>query len=138
MWASKPRPATVMANVFWRVDAARLDALVAEDALRVVAHVEVVVDLHRLRDRARVRRRSARAARRTRSMYASASGAVERSTDEPSSSSTSRRLVRTRSESVRTTIPASTLREHAGTSARAPSTSTTQTRQTLTGVSVSP
>ena len=32
------------------VDAAGLDALVTEDALRVVAHVEVVVDLHRLRD----------------------------------------------------------------------------------------
>ena len=31
-----------------RVDAARLDALVAEDAARVVAHVQVVVDLHRL------------------------------------------------------------------------------------------
>ncbi len=32
------------------VDAAGLDALVAEDALAVVAHVEVVVDLHRLGD----------------------------------------------------------------------------------------
>src|SRR5206468_8398876 len=32
------------------VDAARLHALVAEHALRVVAHVEIVVDLHRLRD----------------------------------------------------------------------------------------
>ncbi len=71
-------------------------------------------------------------------MYASASGAVERSQAEPSSSITSLRLVRTRSESVFTTIPSSTLREHAGTSTRAFSTSTTQTRQTLTGVSVSP
>src|SRR6266699_5230498 len=34
-------------------------------------------------------------------------------------------------------MPASTLREHAGTSTREPSSSTTQTRQTLTGVSVS-
>src|SRR5450759_4980079 len=34
-------------------------------------------------------------------------------------------------------MPASTLREHAGTRTREPSTSTTQTRQTLTGVSVS-
>src|SRR5207237_8179280 len=33
------------------IGAARLDALVAEDAARVVAHVEVVVDLDRLRDR---------------------------------------------------------------------------------------
>ena len=33
-----------------RVGAARLDALVAEDATRVVAHVEIVVDLHRLGD----------------------------------------------------------------------------------------
>src|SRR5207237_7123357 len=32
------------------VGAARLDALVAKDALRVVAYVEVVVDLHRLGD----------------------------------------------------------------------------------------
>src|SRR5690348_8410368 len=32
------------------VAAAALDALVAEDALRVVAHVQLVVDLHRLRD----------------------------------------------------------------------------------------
>src|SRR2546430_2326428 len=59
------------------------------------------------------------------------------STDEASSSSTSRRLCRTRSESVRIFMPASTLREHAGTSTRDPSTSTTQTRQTLTGVRVS-
>src|SRR6185503_627168 len=34
-----------------RVLPARLDALVAEDALRVVAHVQVVVDLGRLGDR---------------------------------------------------------------------------------------
>ena len=39
-----------------RVGAAGLDALVAEDALRVVAHVEVVVDLDRLRDGGRRRR----------------------------------------------------------------------------------
>ena len=45
--------------------------------------------------------------------------------------------MRTRGESVWTTMPASTLREHDGTSTRAPSTSTTQTRQTFTGVSVS-
>ena len=35
------------------------------------------------------------------------------------------------------TCPASTFREHAGTSVREPSSSTTQTRQTLTGVRVS-
>ena len=46
--------------------------------------------------------------------------------------------MRTRSESVSTTMPSSTLREQAGTSARAFSTSTTQTRQTFTGVKVSP
>jgi len=46
--------------------------------------------------------------------------------------------VRTRSESVSTTIPSSTFREQAGTSVRAFSSSTTQTRQTFTGVSVSP
>ena len=48
------------------------------------------------------------------------------------------RLWRTRSESVLTTMPSSTLREHAGTSTRAPSISTTQTRQALTGCRVSP
>ena len=47
------------------------------------------------------------------------------------------REVRTRSESVWTSIPASTGREHAGTSTREPVTSTTQTRQTLTGVRLS-
>src|SRR5438445_919020 len=56
------------------------------------------------------------------------------STDDPSSSSTNRRLCLTRSESVLIFIPDSTLREHAGTNTRDPSTSTTQTRQTLTGV----
>ena len=45
--------------------------------------------------------------------------------------------MRTRGESVCTAIPGSTLREHDGTSAREPSTSTTQTRQTFTGASVS-
>src|SRR5689334_7381212 len=59
------------------------------------------------------------------------------STDDASSSSTSRRLCRTRSESVLIFIPASTFREHAGTSTRAPSTSTTHTRHTLTGVRLS-
>ncbi len=59
---------------------------------------------------------------------------METSTDEASNSSTSRRLRRTRSESVFTTMPGSALREQAGTSVRAPSSSTTQMRQTLTGV----
>src|SRR6266550_881452 len=70
-------------------------------------------------------------------MYARSCGAVETSTDEARNSSTTRRLRRTRSESVRITMPASTLREQAGTSVREPSSSTTQTRQTFTGVSVS-
>ena len=51
MWASNPRPATAIAKVFCQSVPQRLDALVAEDALRVVAHVELVVDLHRLGDR---------------------------------------------------------------------------------------
>src|SRR5438552_3066709 len=59
------------------------------------------------------------------------------STDDASSSRTRRRLCRTRSESVWTFIPASTLREHAGTRTRDPSTSTTQTLHTLTGVRLS-
>ena len=63
--------------------------------------------------------------------------ASEMSTDEPRNSRTILRDVRTRSESVWTSIPASTLREQAGTSTRDPVTSTTQTRQTLTGVRLS-
>ena len=46
--------------------------------------------------------------------------------------------MRTRGESVCTTIPGATAREQAGTSAREPSSSTTQTRQTFAGSSVSP
>ena len=42
--------------------------------------------------------------------------------------------MRTRGESVCTTMPGSALREHDGTSVRAPSSSTTHTRQALTGV----
>jgi hypothetical protein len=54
-----------------------------------------------------------------------------------SSSRTSFRETSTRGDRVWIFIPASTLREHAGARTRAPSTSTTQTRQALTGVSVS-
>src|SRR5206468_1012103 len=59
------------------------------------------------------------------------------STDDASSSSTNRRLWRTRAESVWIFIPSSTLREHAGTSTREPSSSTTHTRHTFTGVRLS-
>src|SRR3989475_9680046 len=59
------------------------------------------------------------------------------STDDAGSSSTGRRLCCTGSEFVWTSMPASTLREHAGTRTRAPSSSTTQTRHTLTGVRLS-
>jgi hypothetical protein len=58
------------------------------------------------------------------------------STEEASISNTSLREWRTRSESVETTIPSSTGREQEGTRVRLPSTSTTHTRHTLTGVSV--
>ncbi|MEJ7705705.1 MAG: hypothetical protein WKF47_19750 [Geodermatophilaceae bacterium] len=57
--------------------------------------------------------------------------------EEASSSRTILRLCRTRSLSVFTTIPASTVREHEGTRTRDPSTSTMQTRQALTGVRLS-
>ena len=43
----------------------------------------------------------------------------------------------TRSVSVLTFMPSSAVREHAGTRTRDPSTSTTQTRQALTGVRLS-
>ena len=56
------------------------------------------------------------------------------SAEEARNSRTIFREVRTRSESVRTFMPGSALREQAGTSVLDPSTSTTQTRQTLTGV----
>ena len=62
----------------------------------------------------------------------------ERSTEEPSNSSTSLRLWSVRSVSVRTTIPGSTLREHEGTNTREPSTSTMHTLQAFFGVMVSP
>ncbi len=65
-------------------------------------------------------------------------GAVERSTDDASSSSTIfRACVDTLGDRVCTTMPLSTTREQLGTSTRAPSTSTTHTRQTFTGRSVS-
>ena len=60
------------------------------------------------------------------------------SAEDASSSSTMRRLCRTRSVSVRTTIPSSARRAHEGTSGRLPSTSTTQTRQALMGVRFGP
>ena len=56
------------------------------------------------------------------------------SADEARNSSTIFLLVLTRSESVCTFMPGSALREQAGTSVLDPSTSTTQTRQTFTGV----
>ena len=59
------------------------------------------------------------------------------STLEARNSITSFREWRTRSVSVCTFIPSSTGREHAGTSTRAPSTSTMQTRQAFTGVRLS-
>src|SRR5579859_5898046 len=70
-------------------------------------------------------------------MYSPNAGAVETSTAEARNSSTRRRLRRTRSESVLIDMPGSTLREQAGTRVRAPSSSTTQTRQTFTGVRLS-
>ena len=56
------------------------------------------------------------------------------SADEARNSMTIFRDVRTRSESVCTFMPASALREQDGTRVREPSTSTTHTRQTFTGV----
>lgn len=47
--ASNPRPAIAMTKLCCHCSP-HVDALVAEDALGVVAHVEVVVDLHRLGD----------------------------------------------------------------------------------------
>ena len=143
--------------MYWASVAAGLDALVAQDAAGVVAHVEVVVDLHRLRDgrrRGAVRGvvvpgvaasrsprtagragRSVRRRRRTRAIQRCTSALAWTCRPRtPSSSSTIRRLCRTRSESVWTTIPSSTLRAQDGTSTREPSTSTTHTRQALIGV----
>ena len=64
-------------------------------------------------------------------------GAVDRSTDDASSSSTILREWTTRGDRVCTTMPASTAREQLGASTRAPSTSTTHSRHTFTGRSVS-
>src|SRR5271154_2690092 len=70
-------------------------------------------------------------------MYSGIAEAVERSTDDARNSNTTRRLRRTRSESVLIDMLGSTLREQAGTSVREPSNSTTQTRHTFTGVRLS-
>src|SRR5215831_12757363 len=70
-------------------------------------------------------------------MYSLRTGAVDVFTDEARNSITTRRLRRTRSESVLMDMFGSTLREHAGTRVRDPSNSTTHTRQTFTGVRVS-
>ena len=59
------------------------------------------------------------------------------STLDARNSITSLREWATRSVSVLTFIPSSTGREHAGTNVRAPSTSTTHTRQAFTGVRLS-
>ena len=59
---------------------------------------------------------------------------METSTEDARNSRTRRRLRRTRSESVFIFIPGSTFREQAGTNTREPSSSTTHTRQTFTGV----
>ena len=61
---------------------------------------------------------------------------TDRSTDEARNSSTILRLWFTRSECVWISMPSSTLRAHDGARTRAPSISTTHTRQALTGVSV--
>ena len=140
--------------------AARLDALVAEDALGVVAHVEVVVDLGRLvhgggglrrraardgrcacgraRGRAAPAGRSARGARCSAAGTPAAAGVIERSTDEPEELEHHLAAVAHARRVGLDHHAASTLREHAGTSARAPSSSTTQTRHAFAGVRVSP
>ena len=148
--------------------AAGLDALVAEDALRVVADVEVVVDLGRLGDGrgrgvarrargdARPRGRRARRRRRAPPAARSASGPRRSARRRPRPSRPARpdRRARcpptsrgTRGPSCARSGPApsrsgrpSRPRPCASTRARArasPVTSTTQTRQTLTGVRLS-
>src|SRR5262249_16039992 len=69
--------------------------------------------------------------------YSRACGAVERSTEEPRNSSTILRANPTPGEFVWILIRGSTLREQAGTSAREPDSSRTETRQTFTGVKFS-
>ena len=136
--------------------AAGVDALVTEDALGVVAHVEVVVDLDRLRARSRrsgrraprggrcarcrARGPAAPAARSARARRRSAGGRPARparSTGRPRRPGTPCTILRLVADALGvgacTTMSASTLREHAGARTRAPSISTTQTRQTLAG-----
>ncbi len=140
---------------------ARLHALVAQDALAVVPHVQLVVHLHRLGHRRRVRRvgrlvmagreavarhrpatavpagHSARGGNRSRRASDPRRGwsrgpPRRRGTRAPSCGCAS--PVRSRSSPPCRARPA---REQDGTSTREPSTSTTQTRQTFTGCSVS-
>ena len=143
------------------VDPAGLDALVAEDAARVVADVQLVVDLHRLARRPRPRwgpgARGGGPAPSRRAPLPS-SGAISRAealgvAPRTRPSSDGRRRSRDPSRPTRPGTPsracASAARarcrsspscrarpcgEHAGTSTREPSTSTTQTRQAFTGV----
>ena len=145
MRASKPRPATAIAKVFWASLAAGLDALVAEDALRVVAHVEVVVDPCTAAAVARspsarwpvgAPKRSGSRAVLARIQSRASAGRVVRQVDrrgEQLEHQLAASGARARSRSA-PSCPASALREQAGASTRAPSTSTTQTRQALTGV----
>src|ERR1019366_8828877 len=96
------------------VRTAGFDALVAEDALAVVAHVEIVVDLDGLSDRGR--------------------GVGPGRVVMPRVRRFAHALGRGRWGGGRPPFPASAGREHAGTSTRAPASSTTQTRHTFTGV----
>ncbi len=112
--------------------AARVDALVTEDAAAVVAHVELVVDRRGLMHGRGVVAESCGAAPYS-SIQDATCGAQSSSTVDASSSSTSLRAWCVRSVWVCTTMPSSAWREHAGASTRLPSSSTTQMRHAFFG-----
>jgi len=87
-----------------RVHTTGFHALVAENALGVVADVKVVVNLNGLRDGCGSSPKALGMGAK-RSMYSCIAGAVERSTGDARNSSTSRRLRRTRSESIFPSFP---------------------------------
>ena len=119
------------------LEPARLDALVAEDALRVVADVGLVVELGRRRDGPS----AGEPLRLAAVPLAGRPGGSAPSTRRPRSRGTRGRAsasaARDRCRSG-CACPASTRRWQAGTRTRAPSSSTTHTRQAFCGIRVWP
>ena len=123
-----------------RINAAGLDALVAENAFGVVANVQFVVDFGGLLlcrcgiAVIGIPVRISTVAFHVAEQFGGGRDICARGQEFQHHAPTD---PATRSESVRIAMPLSAFREHAGTSAREPSSSTTQTRHAFTGARVS-